>query len=208
MSFNSTTYLRRAERDDLDTILSWMEDTDFQHFLYGDTAQSPRQLREKIIQMLGRTPGNVTPPALYLLIESKQDGLLGMISLQNISWRNRSCSVDVYIGNKARRNSMLVTVSVFRVLEYAFDELNLHRLSALIYAFNRASWRVFELSGAKRELVLRRHVMRDGELHDAYGYGLLRGDFDAVRQQYSSKAGQFSLENMIASLARDLEETA
>ncbi|HOH28277.1 MAG TPA: GNAT family N-acetyltransferase, partial [Candidatus Hydrogenedentes bacterium] len=84
MSFTTNTYLRRADRDDLDTILSWMEDPDFQRFLYGDAAQSPRQIRERIIQMLGRSPGNMMPSAVYLLIESKENGPLGMISFQNI----------------------------------------------------------------------------------------------------------------------------
>ena len=205
MSFKTTTYLRRAERDDLDTVLSWMDDPEFQFYLYGDAAQSPRQIRERIILMLGRSPAGTMPSALYLLIESKSDGLLGMISLQNISWRNRSCSLDVYVGSKARRNSTLVTVSVFRALEYAFDELNLHRVSALIYAFNKASWRIFELTGAQRELVLPRHVMRDGQLHDAYGYGLLRQDFESVRTRYERVSSQVSLEAMIASLAKEVE---
>ena len=200
MSFTTNTYLRRAERDDLDTILSWMEDPDFQRFLYGDAAQSPRQIRERIIQMLGRSPANQLPSALYLLIESKQDGLLGMISLQNVSWRNRSCSIDVYVGDKGRRSSLLAAISVFRALEYAFDELNLHRISALIYVFNRPSWRIFEMAGAKRELVLQRHVMRDGELYDAYGYGLLRQEFYAVREKQGAVSEQVSLETMIASL--------
>lgn len=206
MTFSTSTFLRRAERDDLDTVLSWMDDPDFQYYLYGDAAQSPRQIREKIIQMLGRTPVNLMPPALYLLIDSREEGLLGMISLQNMSWRNRSCSLDVYIGNKNRRNSMMVTASVFRALEYAFDELNLHRISALIYAFNRASWRIFELSGAKREMVLEKHVMRDGTLYDAYGYGLLRSDFEAVRARYNRASRQLSLEAMTAALAENMEK--
>ncbi len=206
MSITTTSYLRRAERDDLDTILSWMEDPEFQFFLYGDAAQSSRQIRERVIQMLGRTPGTTMPAALYLLIESKQDGLLGMISLQNISWRNRSGSLDVYIGAKTRRNSSLTGISVYRALEYAFDELNLHRISALIYAFNRASWRILEMTGAKRELVLSKHIMRDGVLHDAYGYGLLRSEFEDFREKFGSRSGQFSLESMIAFLARTMEQ--
>ena len=207
MSLTTNTYLRRAERDDLDTILSWMEDPDFQRFLYGDAAQSPRQIRERIIQMLGRSPANQLPSALYLLIESKQDGLLGMISLQNVSWRNRSCSIDVYVGDKGRRSSLLAAISVFRALEYAFDELNLHRISALIYAFNRASWRIFEMAGAKRELVLPRHVMREGELYDAYGYGLLRHEFNAIREKHGAVSERFCLESMIAFLSQNLEES-
>lgn len=208
MSFNFSIFFRRAERDDLDVILSWMEDPDFHFYLYGDAAQSTRQTRDKIIQMLGRSPAGATPPALYLLIYTKEQGAVGMISVQNISWRNRSCNLDVYIGDKIKRNTALTTVAVFRVLEYIFDELNLHRVSALIYAFNSASWRIFEKAGAKRELVLPKHVRRDGELYDAYGYGLLREDFDEVREKYRRSVKEVSLETMIAALTETENESS
>ena len=201
MGFATESYLRRAERDDLDTILEWMEDSDFRYFLYGDDAQSARQTREKIIMMLGRNTAQGMPGAVYLVIESKKGGLLGMISLQNISWRNRSCNIDVYVGAKEQRNSMMAALAVFRTLEYAFDELNMHRVSAFIYAFNPASWRIIEKAGAVREITLEKHVLRDGVLYDAYGYGLLREEFEAVRNRHAASADKASLKAMIAFLA-------
>ncbi|MCK5860968.1 MAG: GNAT family N-acetyltransferase [Candidatus Hydrogenedentes bacterium] len=201
MSFVTKTFLRRAERDDLDIILTWMEDPDFRFFLYGDEAQSPRHTREKIIMMLGRGAGQTMPPAVYLLMESKGEGPVGMISLQNISWRNRSCNLDVYMGSKQCRNSMLAAVSVYRALEYIFDELNLHRVNAFIYAFNRPSWRIFEKAGAVREMTLEKHILRDGKLYDAYGYGLLREEFEIVRKDHGQTAPGISLDAMVEALA-------
>ncbi|NLN94519.1 MAG: GNAT family N-acetyltransferase [Candidatus Hydrogenedens sp.] len=197
------TFLRRAEREDLDTILAWMEDPEFQYFLYGDEAQSQRQIREKIILMLGRTPANAPPSVLHLLMDSKEEGLLGMIGLQNISWKNRSCSLDIYVKPSHRGAGMLTAISVFRALEYVFDELNLHRVSALIYSFNKNSWRILERSGAQRELVLKDHVYRDNQLYDAYAYGLLRSEFYAMRDALGSKGDRFSLQSMIAALAEE-----
>lgn len=197
------SFLRRAEREDLDTILAWMEDPEFQYFLYGDEAQSQRQIREKIILMLGRTPANAPPSVLHLLIDSKEEGLLGMIGLQNISWKNRSCSLDIYVRPSHRSVGMLAALSVFRALEYVFDELNMHRVSALIYAFNQNSWRIWERSGAQRELVLKDHIYRDNQLYDAYAYGLLRPEFHAMREALGSQAGRFSLSTMITALAEE-----
>ncbi len=203
MSFITDSYLRRAERDDLDTILEWMEDPDFLMFLYGDPAQSTRQTREKIIMMLGRTAVQTMPTSIYLLVVSKSKGPIGMVSLQNLSWRNRSCSIDVYIGDKQRRNSLTAATAVYRAFEYAFDELNLHRIGAFIYAFNRASWRIFEKAGARRELTLTEHILRDSALHDAYGYGLLREEFEASRRQYAGATQSISLEAMVRALAEE-----
>ncbi len=205
MPFKTDAFIRRAERDDLDTVVAWMEEPDFQYFLYGDPAQSPRQVRERIVLMLGRGVGHTMPGGVYLLIDSPSTGPIGLVSLQNISWRNRSCSVDLYIGKKHLRSRMVTGIAVSRALEYCFDELNLHRVGAYIYAFNTASWRIFEMAGAKRELALAKHVLRDGELHDVYGYGLLRTEFEASRRARPRTAG-LSLQEMIKTLAEEVPE--
>ncbi len=203
MPISTDTYIRRAEREDLDTVVAWMQEPDFQQFLYGDPARSPRQLREQIVSMLGRTAGHTMPGAVYLIIDSKEHGPIGMLSLQNISWRNRSCSIDLYIGNTALRNGMISGVATYRALEYCFDELNLHRAAAFIYAFNAPSWRLFEHFGGVREIVMPKHVLRDGVLHDGYGYGFLRAEFDTLREKFGRQLGGVNLEAMIEGLAKN-----
>ena len=185
MALKTKLFVRRAERDDLDTVVAWMETPDFRRFLYGDAARSPKQIREQIVAMLGRSAGYTMPGGIYLVIDSADYGPIGLLSLQNISWRNRSCSVDVYIGNQKLRNHLVASIAFFLTMQYCFDELNLHRVSAFIYSFNAASWRVIEKIGAVRELTLRDHVARDGKLHDVYCYGLLRSEFETFRTEHA-----------------------
>jgi RimJ/RimL family protein N-acetyltransferase len=201
MPFKTQTYIRRAERDDLDTVVRWMECPDFQYFLYGDPARSPRQVREKIVAMLGRAVGHTMPGGIYLMVDSREYGPVGLLSLQNISWRNRSCSIDLYIGQEHLRNRMVSAAAICLTLEYCFCELNLHRVSAYIYSFNTASWRMFEKSGAKRELTLKDHIVRDGQPYDLYAYGLLRHEYEALRERYGRALGSISLAAMIEGLA-------
>lgn len=208
MALKTSAFIRRADRDDLDTVVAWMEDPDFSHFLYGDRARSPRQVREQIIGMLGRNVNNTMPTGIYFIIDSDEHGPLGLVSLQSISWRNRSCNVDMYIGNKKFRTSYVAYISFFRLAEYCFEELNMHRIGAFIYSFNSASWRLFERSGAKRELVLHDHVPRDGKLFDLYGYGLLRSEFDVLKTQFTQKFQGMSLNDMIAKLETEEEAEA
>jgi len=186
-----------------------MENPDFLHFLYGDPARSPRQVRERIVGMLGRAVGHTMPGCIYLIIDGPAYGFVGLLSLQNISWRNRSCSIDLYVGQEQLRNKMVTASALYQTLEYCFFELNLHRVAAYIYSFNTASWRLFEKTGAKRELTLKDHIVRDGQTYDLYGYGLLRPEFDALREKYAVAAEGFSLRAMIASLSQaDSETTA
>jgi len=200
--WQTDTYLRRADRNDLDTLVTWMQEPDFQHFLYGDPNRAPRRLREQIVGVLGRALLHTTPSSIYLILDSPSAGPIGMIALQNISWRNRNCSIDVYIGKKELRGGWVAALGVYRALEYCFDELNLHRVSAYIYAFNRASWRIWERTGAVREMTLKEHILRDGEYHDVYVYGLLKDEFDRLRAAFGERKG-LSLQDMIQSLAQE-----
>lgn len=205
MPAKTGAFIRRADRSDLDTVVEWMEDPDFQRFLYGDPARSPKQIREQIVGMLGRTGNQAMPQGIYLIIDSDQ-GPLGLLSLQAISWRNRSCSIDVYIGRKDMRNATVGAIAFFRAMEYAFDELNLHRVSAYIYSFNTPSWRLMELSGAVRELTLKDHVQRDGQFHDMYCYGFLRPEYEKMQARYAKRFSDLTLAAMIASMKEDARE--
>ena len=206
MPFKTNTYIRRADREDLDQVVRWMEEPDFRQFLYGDAAHAPQRIREQIITMLGRSAGHTMPHGIYLMIDSPEDGPIGMLSLQNISWRNRSCSMDIYIGAKEKRNRFVAAIAMYRAEEYCFNELNLHRAKIIIYAFNTTSWRIVEKSGAKRELTLKEHIIRDGIYQDVYLYGLLRSDFEAFQQENARKTQGLSLQAMIESLAEAAEK--
>lgn len=197
MAWKSDLYLRRADREDLDTVVEWIEDPDFHRFLYGDPARSPKQVREQIVSMLGRSGGQAAPSVIYLIIDSKEKGPVGLVSLQSISWRNRSCSVDLYIGKKEFRTGVAAGFSMYRAFEYCFDELNLHRVGAYIYAFNSPSWRLLEKTRAVREITMTEHVARDGKLYDMYGYGLLRSEFERLRTEMGDRMKGKTLAEMI-----------
>ncbi len=65
------------------------------------------------------------------------------------------------------------TAAVERVVDYAFEELRLHRVHARVFAFNEGSARVLEKVGFEREGVLREAAYMHGEYVDELRYGLL-----------------------------------
>jgi len=70
----------------------------------------------------------------------------------------------------------IMTDAVRTYVGYAFDELNLLRLTAHVFEFNAASARLLEKNGFKLEGRLRKHLRKDGALLDALSYGLLKED--------------------------------
>lgn len=70
----------------------------------------------------------------------------------------------------------IVTDAVGTYVRYAFDDLNLRRLTAHVFEFNVGSARVLEKNGFKLEGRLRKHFRKEEKLYDAYIFGLLKED--------------------------------
>jgi ribosomal-protein-alanine N-acetyltransferase len=70
----------------------------------------------------------------------------------------------------------LMTDALGVFVKYAFDRLELLRLTAHVFDFNIASARVLEKNGFILEGLLRKHFYKDGKLVDARIYGLLKDE--------------------------------
>lgn len=78
---------------------------------------------------------------------------------------------------EAQRGRGVMTSVVRSVARHAFEEFDLIKLTAHVFASNTASARVLEKCGFTDEGYLRQHYVKDGRAIDAKAYGLLRGDW-------------------------------
>jgi len=68
-----------------------------------------------------------------------------------------------------------------RMVQYAFEDRNLRRVSARCGSFNDASIGLLESLGFEHEGTLREAAWFRGEYHDMHWYGLLRADWRSER---------------------------
>jgi ribosomal-protein-alanine N-acetyltransferase len=68
----------------------------------------------------------------------------------------------------------IMTAAVRAASDYALAHFGLVRLEAPVFSWNPASMRVLEKAGFEREGVLRRSVLKDGQLIDQVLYALVR----------------------------------
>jgi RimJ/RimL family protein N-acetyltransferase len=68
----------------------------------------------------------------------------------------------------------IMTVVVQAAIRHAFEQLELTKLTAGVFAFNHASCRVLEKCGFAEEGLLRSDLLKDGHLIDLRLFGLLR----------------------------------
>lgn len=81
--------LRRPERDDLDVLVDWMGDSEFRLFLFGDSEPKAQHMGQQMLGVVGSAMANPMSAPGSLLIESDDGVQVGIVLLQDVSWRNR-----------------------------------------------------------------------------------------------------------------------
>lgn len=116
---------------------------------------------------------------LRYIIETEEDGAVGMIGLRNIDWKNGAASgLGMRIAKKEARGKGLATDAWMTLLRYAFEELRLNRIAVAVLSYNHASLRVFEKLGFKQEGIRRQAIYKNGVYNDTIVFGLLRSEYD------------------------------
>ena len=112
------------------------------------------------------------------IVTKKPSKFIGVISLYNFHFIERSCSVSILIDKKAKlKNSLLVyREAQFLLIDHAFKKLNIRRIEA-----GASSKQLAELAkklfGFEIEGVAREKEFINGRYTDMYYLGLLKSDW-------------------------------
>ena len=112
----------------------------------------------------------------FLLFRKSDDMLLGGVNLSNVTRGIRqSCSVGYWIGQRhARRGYM--TDAVHTAVNFAFDQIRLHRVEAGCVPTNAASAGLLRKVGFQDEGFARKYLNINGRWHDHLLFALLASD--------------------------------
>jgi ribosomal-protein-alanine N-acetyltransferase len=121
-------------------------------------------------------------PNVGLAIELKSERrMIGSIELRINDEANRTADLG-YVLNRKYWGHGYMTESARAVLNVAFNELKLHRIWATCHAQNRASYRVMEKLGMRREGLFLKNAMEKGEWRDTYLYAILAEEWPGAPQ--------------------------
>lgn len=96
---------------------------------------------------------------------------IGAVSIRPVGSAGR-CDTGYYVGAPYWGNGVM-TEALTAVVAYAFDELDMHRIEATVFADNGASGRVLEKVGFTHEAVMRDAYRKRGRWVDAHLWRLL-----------------------------------
>ena len=155
----------------------WTHDPEYMRLLSADPARplSPGQMKKKYEEAAKEKSHNRFSFALRTRAD---DRLIGFARLERIEWNNGSGWLTLGIGSAEDRRQGYGAEALRLLLRYAFDELNLHRVSAATFEYNSGALRLLEKAGFTVEVRRRQAIHRDGRRWDELLLGLLREDWE------------------------------
>jgi UDP-4-amino-4,6-dideoxy-N-acetyl-beta-L-altrosamine N-acetyltransferase len=114
----------------------------------------------------------------YFMYEH-QGSPLGIVSFNGISSINQNSYWAFYASPEAAKGTG--SRMEYLALEHAFSEIGLHKLSCEVIAFNTSVIKLHEKFGFKIEGVLRDQHKANANFFDVYRLGILRSEWQAIR---------------------------
>lgn len=98
-------------------------------------------------------------------------GGIGLEPLDDVG--RGSAEIGFWLGERVQGRGIGSAV-VPAFTRWAFDRFRFHRIHAVVFAWNPVSMRVLEKAGYVREGILRRSVLKDGQVIDSVMYAIVR----------------------------------
>jgi RimJ/RimL family protein N-acetyltransferase len=160
--------LRPVEERDLQVIVQWRNHPENRRFFFSPLLINPGAQKKWYEDLLADRS------RIVFMVDTPDGQTVGMMGLDRIDWRNQEAEFGMFLFDPENRGNMYAEEAGALLFDYAFEELNLHRLYAIVYAFNEGVLTMAEVAGFRREGVLRQAVFSGGKFHDKVILGMLR----------------------------------
>jgi len=173
--------LRPLQREDLPTVLRWMNDLEITRFL---NAYRPLMIEDEEKWYEGLI-GSTTNMVFAIETKGEDSKFIGTMGMHGINHRCQHAGTGALIGDSSCHGRGYGTDAKMHLLRWAFDTLNLRKVTSFVLANNPRSKRYLEKTGYCEVGVRRAHHFVDGEFVDEYIMEVFRDDFMKVWDTYN-----------------------
>ncbi|HJQ14308.1 MAG TPA: GNAT family protein, partial [Anaerolineales bacterium] len=159
----------------------WTHDSDFMRLLETNPARPlsaamVKKQYEKLEKQIEEDKN-----LFHFMIRAKTDDrLIGKSTIQWIEWTNSNGWIHLGIGAPEDRRKGYGTQVMQMLLRFAFAELNLFRVTALVPEYNEGALALLHKFGFTREVCRRSALERDRRRWDLYVFGLLNEEWRSL----------------------------
>ena len=171
-------YLRPLAKEDLIHLRKWVNDAEVRG-LIGEVRPMTQIGAEQYLEKVQNDESRV-----WFVIVLKEDGkVIGEAGLLRMFHAWRTTDLTIILGEKEEWGKGYGTEAIDLLLDYAFGNLNFHRVAVGVVGFNEAAVRFYEKAGFTKEGIQRDGYYYDHEYHDFIMMSILEDDFRALRSR-------------------------
>lgn len=163
--------LRALQKSDSYKILQWVNNPEIK-FLTGGIYPVSEIEHERWFEDKALEPVN----KMFAIECTNTSETIGIIGMKNVDFINRNAELYIYIGNKEYWGKGYGSESVCKLVEFYFNELNLHRIYLYVFEYNKRAIATYEKVGFKVEGILRDSLYKNGAFHNKVLMSILKDD--------------------------------
>ncbi len=169
--------LRAVSKDDLPTLLNWRNMPEFRQYFreYRElNLSNQHQWFEKYVM------NDASTIMFSIVLNDDTQTLIGVCGLCYINWVNRNADLSLYIGheNWYIDSAGYAEESCRLLLNYAFQEINLHKVWTEIYEFDRSKNNLYISLGLSQDGLLRDNYFHAGKWHNSRMMSILSTEYE------------------------------
>ncbi|GED59987.1 GNAT family protein [Brevibacillus formosus] len=167
-------YLRKMTGEDVDVYHTWRNDVEV---MRTTNPSMDVYTWEDTNGFVNQVILHASSSKSYMIVDSQTNRPIGITSLIQIDLKNRNAECIIDIGEKEYWGKGYGREALKLLLDYAFLEMNLHRVSLRVFSFNEKAIRLYERLGFKQEGISRQFLFREGKWHDIVHMGILQQEY-------------------------------
>jgi len=156
-------YLREVRVSDVnENYYQWMNDPEITQYLESRFYPNSIGTLQEYVKDFQGDKANI-----FLAIVLKENHKhIGNIKMGPINWFHRLADIGIMIGEKGSWGKGYASEAISVLVNFAFNTLNLHKLTAGCYEQNEGSLKAFQRAGFEIEGVRKRHCFFNGNYVD------------------------------------------
>ncbi len=163
--------LRAIEEEDAQILMDLINDPEVENAVYGWSYPVSLSAQKKWIANLS----NNSTVRYAIEFEGR---MVGVAIISSIDMKNRTANMNIKLLQSAREKGIAAR-TVKLLIQYCYEELNLHCLTANVIERNSSSRKLWEKLGFQQDGILRDRVYKNGKYHNIIAYSLLKEEYYA-----------------------------
>lgn len=179
--FNATSICLTALDTELDasTLARWTQDSRFIPLVEDESPPHPlsKAQAQKMLEEILKESNEKRTTFWFGIRTLDRETLLGIATLHWIDWSNGAVYMDITMKDFAEYGQDSTKEALELIQNYTFNEIQMHRLSITVPAYNEGLIETLQELGFNEEVRQREEIYRFGRRWDAIRFGVLASEW-------------------------------